>query len=122
MKEIKFSSELGYNKSVMSIFVDHLNSAMEVLALVMSTTLALLVIVSIANDVPSNVLQSLIWLVFIVIFVIGALGYAVIRTIIDRREQGNNIVHGVVGRNAGKGVGVILPAKYQIMKVTEQIK
>ena len=83
MKEIKTSSELVYKKSASSIFIDHLHSAMGVLAYVTATILALLVIISMMNDVPSNVLQPLIWLVFTVVYVIGSLGYAVIRPVID---------------------------------------
>lgn len=114
MKEIKTSSELVYKKSASSIFIDHLHSAMSVLAYVTTTILALLVIISMMNDVPSNVLQSLIWLVFTVIYVIGSLGYAVIRTVIDYRGQGGAIPAHQVVKVSGKGCGVFLPVKDKI--------
>lgn len=114
MKEIKTSSELVYKKSASSIFIDHLHSAMGVLAYVTATILALLVIISMMNDVPSNVLQPLIWLVFTVVYVIGSLGYAVIRTVIDYRGQGGAIPDRQVVRVSGKGYGVVLPVKDKI--------
>lgn len=89
-----------FKQKISKIYIDYWYSATQALTLVTPAILTLLMIFAMMNDMPSSDLQFWICLGFIVLFVIGSLVYATVRTMID-----------YFGRKSGKGVCGDLPAK-----------
>ena len=89
-----------FEKKMPEIYLDYWYSATQALTFVTPAILTLLMLFAMMNDMPSSDLQILICLVFIVLFVIGSLVYATVRTIID-----------YFGRNSAESVCGDLPAK-----------